>query len=241
LVRHEQGAAFAAGGYARASGQPGVAIATSGPGATNLVTGIADAKMDGVPLVCLTGQVRQAVIGTDAFQETDVVGLTLPVTKWNCMITDIRDIPRLFAQAFYVARTGRPGPVFVPAVLRLADRREVAEMPTSTGTLRRMERVGNLEFTLGGEMLTLGAFVEYGTQRIESLFVPFADLTTGEETYDAGRYLDIEPTASGLYTIDFNYAYNPNCAYSDLYECPFPPPSNRLKVAIQAGEKAPGA
>jgi uncharacterized protein (DUF1684 family) len=129
----------------------------------------------------------------------------------------------------------------VPAVLRLADRREVAEMPTSTGTLRRMERVGNLEFTLGGEMLTLGAFVEYGTQRIESLFVPFADLTTGEEAYDAGRYLDIEPTASGLYTIDFNYAYNPNCAYSDLYECPFPPPSNRLKVAIQAGEKAPGA
>ena len=113
LVRHEQGAAFAAGGYARASGQPGVAIATSGPGATNLVTGIADAKMDGVPLVCLTGQVRHAVIGTDAFQETDVVGLTLPVTKWNCMITDIRDIPRLIAQAFYVARTGRPGPVLI--------------------------------------------------------------------------------------------------------------------------------
>ncbi|MBI2819994.1 MAG: biosynthetic-type acetolactate synthase large subunit [Acidobacteria bacterium] len=113
LVRHEQGAAFAAGGYARASGSPGVAIATSGPGATNLVTGIADAKMDGVPLVCLTGQVRSAVIGTDAFQETDVVGLTLPVTKWNCMITDINDIPRLFAQAFYIARTGRPGPVLI--------------------------------------------------------------------------------------------------------------------------------
>jgi acetolactate synthase I/II/III large subunit len=113
LVRHEQGAAFAAGGYARASGQPGVAIATSGPGATNLVTGIADAKMDGVPLVCITGQVRHAVIGTDAFQETDVVGLTLPVTKWNCMITDINDIPKLFAQAFYVARTGRPGPVLI--------------------------------------------------------------------------------------------------------------------------------
>jgi len=113
LVRHEQGAAFAAGGYARASGQPGVAIATSGPGATNLVTGIADAKMDGVPLVCITGQVRSAGIGTDAFQETDVVGLTLPVTKWNCMITDIHDIPRLFAQAFYVARTGRPGPVLI--------------------------------------------------------------------------------------------------------------------------------
>jgi hypothetical protein len=129
----------------------------------------------------------------------------------------------------------------VPAVLRLAARREVAEMPTSTGTLQRMERVGNLEFTLGGEALTLGAFVEAGTQRIDSLFVPFADLTTGAETYEAGRYLDIEPTASGLYTIDFNYAYNPNCAYSDAWVCPYPPPSNRLKVAITAGEKAPGA
>lgn len=129
----------------------------------------------------------------------------------------------------------------VPATLRLADTREVAEMPTSTGTMQRMERVGNLEFTLDGEPLSLGAFVEYGTQRIESLFVPFADLTTGDETYEAGRYLDIERTASGLYTIDFNYAYNPNCAYSDEWVCPYPPPSNRLTVAIRAGEKAPGA
>ncbi len=113
LVRHEQGAAFAAEGYARVSGQPGVAIATSGPGATNLVTGIADAKLDGIPLVCITGQVRSGVIGTDAFQETDVVGLTLPVTKWNCIVTRTEDIPRLVAQAFYVARSGRPGPVLI--------------------------------------------------------------------------------------------------------------------------------
>jgi acetolactate synthase I/II/III large subunit len=113
LVRHEQGAAFAAEGYARASGRVGVALATSGPGATNLVTGIADAKMDGVPIVCLTGQVRQNVIGTDAFQETDVVGLTLPVTKWNAMVTSTRNIPTLIAQAFYVARSGRPGPVLI--------------------------------------------------------------------------------------------------------------------------------
>jgi acetolactate synthase-1/2/3 large subunit len=113
LVRHEQGAAFAAGGYARASGQPGVALATSGPGATNLVTGIADAKMDGVPLVCITGQVRSTVIGTDAFQETDVAGMTLAITKWNCIVTRTEDIPRLFAQAFYIARTGRPGPVLI--------------------------------------------------------------------------------------------------------------------------------
>jgi acetolactate synthase-1/2/3 large subunit len=113
LVRHEQGAAFAAEGYARVSGQPGVAIATSGPGATNLVTGIADAKLDGIPLVCITGQVRSGVIGTDAFQETDVVGLTIPITKWNCMVTRTEDIPRLVAQAFYVARSGRPGPVLI--------------------------------------------------------------------------------------------------------------------------------
>jgi uncharacterized protein (DUF1684 family) len=129
----------------------------------------------------------------------------------------------------------------VPAILRVADERPVFEMPTSTGTIRRMERVGVLEFTLQGQPMTLGAFVEEGTRRIEDLFVPFADLTTGKETYPAGRYLDLQPTATGIYTIDFNRAYNPYCAYNDSYECPFPPPSNRLKVAIPAGEKAPGA
>src|SRR6202163_1399668 len=113
LTRHEQGAVFAAEGYARVTGKVGVAIATSGPGATNLVTGIADAKMDGVPLVCITGQVRRHTIGTDAFQETDVVGMTLPITKWNCLVTKTEDLPRLMAQAFYVARSGRPGPVLI--------------------------------------------------------------------------------------------------------------------------------
>src|SRR3990170_3665062 len=113
LVRHEQGAAFAAQGYARVSGRHGVCLATSGPGATNLVTGIADAKMDGVPLVCITGQVRRPVIGTDAFQETDVVGMTLPITKFNCVVMKTEELPKLFAQAFYIARTGRPGPVLI--------------------------------------------------------------------------------------------------------------------------------
>lgn len=129
----------------------------------------------------------------------------------------------------------------VPAALKLADERPVFEMPTSTGTLRRMQLVGTLEFTLQGEPRSLGAFVPDGTQRITSLFVPFADLTTGTETYVAGRYLDIEPTSTGYYTIDFNRAYNPYCAYNSAYECPFPPPSNRLKVAVRAGEKDPGA
>lgn len=111
LTRHEQGAVFAAEGYARATGNVGVAIATSGPGATNLVTGIADAKMDSVPLVCITGQVRSPLIGTDAFQETDVLGLTLPLTKWSRLVRTIEEIPAVMAEAFYWARNGRPGPV----------------------------------------------------------------------------------------------------------------------------------
>ncbi len=111
LTRHEQGAVFAAEGYARVTGKVGIAIATSGPGATNLVTGIADAKMDSVPLVCITGQVRSALIGTDAFQETDVFGLTLSLTKWSRLVRSIEEIPEVIAQGFHWARSGRPGPV----------------------------------------------------------------------------------------------------------------------------------
>jgi acetolactate synthase I/II/III large subunit len=113
LTRHEQGAIFAAEGHARATGQVGVAIATSGPGATNLVTGIADAKMDSCPLVCITGQVRSALIGTDAFQETDVFGLTLSLTKWSRLVRSIDEIPAVIAEGFYWAREGRPGPVVI--------------------------------------------------------------------------------------------------------------------------------
>jgi uncharacterized protein (DUF1684 family) len=127
----------------------------------------------------------------------------------------------------------------VPAVLRLAEERPIFEVPTSTGVIRRMQRVGVLEFTLDGKPMSLGAFVDEGTQRIDELFVPFADLTTGKETYPAGRYLYLQPTATGIYTIDFNKAFNPYCAYNDKYDCPYPPPSNRLKVEIRAGEKAP--
>ena len=129
----------------------------------------------------------------------------------------------------------------VPAVLKLADERPVFEMPTSTGTLRKMQRVGVLEFTVQAQAMTLGAFVEDGTQQITELFIPFADLTTGKDTYSAGRYLNVVPTPTGLYTIDFNLAYNPYCAYNATYDCPFPPPSNRLKIAVTAGELAPGA
>src|SRR5271156_284401 len=113
LTRHEQGAVFAAEGYARVTGKVGVAMATSGPGATNLVTGIADAKMDSVPLVCITGQVRTAMIGTDAFQETDVFGVTLSLTKWSRLVRTIEEIPEVIAEGFHWARRGRPGPVYI--------------------------------------------------------------------------------------------------------------------------------
>ncbi|HEX5111083.1 MAG TPA: DUF1684 domain-containing protein [Vicinamibacterales bacterium] len=126
----------------------------------------------------------------------------------------------------------------VPAELKVSEDRPVSPMPTSTGTIARYQRVGVLEFTFHGQNLSLGAFVPEG-QPIDQLFVPFTDTTSGSETYAAGRYLDLRPTATNLYTIDFNYAYNPYCAYNKSYECPYPPPSNRLKVAIRAGEKAP--
>ena len=113
LVRHEQGAAHAADGYARVSGRVGVAIATSGPGATNLVTGIATAMMDSSPMVCITGQVPSSLIGTDAFQETDITGITLPITKHNYLVTDVADLPGVIHAAFYIARHGRPGPVLI--------------------------------------------------------------------------------------------------------------------------------
>src|SRR5437879_7601072 len=113
LTRHEQGAVLAAEGYARVTGKVGVAMATSGPGATNLVTGIADAKMDSVPLVCITGQVRSALIGTDAFQETDVFGVTLSLTKWSRLVRTSDEIPEVIAEGFHWARSGRPGPVVI--------------------------------------------------------------------------------------------------------------------------------
>jgi acetolactate synthase-1/2/3 large subunit len=113
LTRHEQGATHAAQGFARTSGKVGVAIATSGPGATNLVTGIADAQIDSTPMVCITGQVGAHMLGSDAFQETDIIGISTPVTKWNYQITKASEIPEIFAKAFYIARSGRPGPVLI--------------------------------------------------------------------------------------------------------------------------------
>ena len=113
LTRHEQGATHAAQGFSRVSGKVGVVMATSGPGATNLVTGIADAQIDSTAMVCITGQVASHLLGSDAFQETDIIGISTPVTKWNCQITQAKDIPEILAKAFYIARSGRPGPVLI--------------------------------------------------------------------------------------------------------------------------------
>ncbi len=113
LTRHEQGATHAAQGYARVSGKVGVAMATSGPGATNLVTGLADAQIDSTPMVCITGQVARHLLGSDAFQETDIIGISTPVTKWNYQVTEASEIPEILAKAFYIAKSGRPGPVLI--------------------------------------------------------------------------------------------------------------------------------
>src|SRR6186713_465295 len=113
LVRHEQGAIHAAQGFARVSGKTGIVFATSGPGATNLVTGLADAMIDSTPLVCITGQVFAHLLGTDAFQETDVINITTPVTKWNYQVTDAEELPAVIAKAFFIAASGRPGPVLI--------------------------------------------------------------------------------------------------------------------------------
>ncbi len=123
-----------------------------------------------------------------------------------------------------------------PATLTPANDRTIVEMPTSTGTNRKMRRVGTLEFTLKGQPLKLTAFVEVGTDP-SHLFVPFSDLTSGTETYAAGRFMDLDRNATGIYEVDFNRAYHPYCYYNPTWECPYPPPENRLKLPIRAGER----
>jgi uncharacterized protein (DUF1684 family) len=132
-----------------------------------------------------------------------------------------------------------PDPDYVvPAELKLAAQREIVDMPTSTGEVRKEERVGVLAFVLKGQPMTLAAFHEAGTD-MTHLFIPFRDLTSGTETYQAGRYLDLERTPTGLYNIDFNRAYNPYCYYSSQFDCPYPPPENRLTIPVRAGQRLP--
>ncbi len=132
-----------------------------------------------------------------------------------------------------------PDPDYVvPASLNVSKERIIVEMPTSQGKIRQHERVGLLEFTLKGQPLTLGAFIEAGAG-LDRLFVPFSDMTSGTETYAAGRYLELDRTSSGVYTIDFNKAYNPYCYYNADYDCPYPPRESRLPLPIRAGERLP--
>jgi len=126
----------------------------------------------------------------------------------------------------------------VPAMLELSQDRSRLQIPTSTGKLRDYERIGTLKFSLDGQRLQLTAFSEVG-QPLSRLFVPFADTTSGEETYAAGRYMELDPTATGIYVVDFNGAYHPFCYYNEEYDCPFPPAENRLPVPIRAGERVP--
>ena len=127
----------------------------------------------------------------------------------------------------------------VPASLNIAEDQPVFEIPTSTGQLRSMQRVGTLEFMLNGKPRTLSALVELPVQNATRLFIPFRDETSGTETYPAGRYLDLDRTPTGIYDLDFNRAYHPTCYYNEEYDCPFPPPENRLTTAVRAGEKLP--
>jgi uncharacterized protein (DUF1684 family) len=132
-----------------------------------------------------------------------------------------------------------PDPEYVvPASLKPAEQRTIVEMPTSTGKVRQQQRVGVLEFTLKGQPLTLGAFVEAGAD-VNRLFVPFSDMTSGTETYAAGRYLELDRTPTGLYNIDFNKAYNPYCYYNADFDCPYPPRESRLPLPIRAGQRLP--
>jgi acetolactate synthase-1/2/3 large subunit len=177
LVRHEQGAAHAADGYARATGKVGVCLATSGPGATNLITGIATAHMDSIPMVAITGQVKTALIGNDAFQEADVTGITRPITKHNYLVKDIKDLARVVKEAFHIASTGRPGPVLIdiPVDISMAQTERPGEIkmdlpgynPTLEGNARQIERAAAVinaaespVIIAGGGVLSSGATEE---------------------------------------------------------------------------------
>ena len=171
LVRHEQGAGHMAEGYALATGKVGVCLATSGPGATNLVTPIADAMMDSVPLVAITGQVKTAAIGTDAFQEADITGITMPITKHNWLVKDVTKLPEIIAEAFHIARSGRPGPVLVDIPVDISraefEYTPVQEVniptfkPTVRGNLRQVQRAAELIAEAKRPMLYVGGGAIY--------------------------------------------------------------------------------
>ena len=233
LPRHEQGGAFAAGGYARATGRAGVCMATSGPGATNLVTGIADAYMDSVPLVAVTGQVAQSMIGKGGFQETDIYGMTLPVVKHSYLITDINDIPRIVKEAFHIAQTGRPGPVLIDLPKNVQQSRAQPVFPKAVNLrgynpdrrasdLELNEIIGLIEKSerpvlyVGGGIITANASEEL-RRFVEATRIPVTTTLMGcgafPETHDLSlRWLGMHGAAFANWAVNGEYELRKNPA-----------------------------
>ncbi len=219
LSRHEQGATHAAQGYARATGKVGVVIATSGPGATNLITGIADAQIDSTPLVCITGQVASHLLGSDAFQETDIVGISTPVTKWNYQITKAAEIPTILAKAFYIARSGRPGPVLIDitkdAQFEMLDFQYQkcnfirSYNPVPSVNLSKLQEAATLintakkPFIVFGQGVILGSAEEEFKTFIEKTNIPVASTLLGLSALETAH-----PLHFGMVGMHGNYAPN---------------------------------
>jgi acetolactate synthase-1/2/3 large subunit len=228
LVRHEQGAVHAAQGFARATGKVGVALATSGPGATNLVTGLADANIDSTPIVCITGQVFAHLLGTDAFQETDVVNTTIPVTKWNIQVAEAKDIAPAVAKAFYIAKTGRPGPVLID-ITKNAQNEMIEEAPyqkcESIRTYRpkpvlsmaQVDAAASLinkasrPFILAGQGIVLSGASKELIALSEKTGIPVACTLLG-----LGAFPTDHPNYAGFLGMHGNYAPNVNTNECDL-------------------------
>ncbi|PLX83949.1 MAG: acetolactate synthase, large subunit, biosynthetic type [Desulfuromonas sp.] len=227
LTRHEQAAVHAADGYARATGKVGVAIATSGPGATNTITGIATAYMDSIPMVVITGQVPTALIGNDAFQEADLIGITRPITKHNYLVKDVNDLARIIKQAFYIARTGRPGPVVVdlPKDVQIATAKfeypETVELrgykPTFSGNVRMIEKAVKMMFSAKKPVLYVGGGATLTDSHAElkelaeSLQIPVTTTLMGMSSFPKRH-----PLSLGMLGMHGTYYANMAVTNSDL-------------------------
>jgi acetolactate synthase-1/2/3 large subunit len=219
LTRHEQGATHAAQGFAHVTGKPGIVFATSGPGATNLVTGIADAQIDSTPLVCITGQVGSHLLGSDAFQETDIIGISTPVTKWNYQITKASEIPEVFAKAFYIAKSGRPGPVLIDITKdaqfeefdftykkceKIRSYRPVPKLKI-TQVKEAAELINNAKkpFVVWGQGIIIGAAEQEFKNFIEKTDIPSASTSLGLSALETKHPLHV-----GMVGMHGNYAPN---------------------------------
>lgn len=227
MVRHEQGAIHAAEGYARIAKKPGVVIATSGPGATNLITGLADAMLDSTPLVCITGQVTSGLLGTDAFQETDVVSISMPVTKWNIQVTRAEDIPEAMALAFFFARSGRPGPVLVDITKdaqnkeidfqykKITQTRSYTPIPklNMESVIKAAELINQSEkpLVLMGQGIILSGAQEEFRELVEKAGLPVAGTLLGLSALPSDH-----PLFTGMLGMHGNYAPNINTNKCDL-------------------------